>query len=204
MQLLTISQPEDQKRSGKMLRNNTLRLLVVTAMAALLAAGCAKKPAPTAVAPTPPTAVERPMEKPVVSEMPVQEVPGLQEQAVTDMPVAPELATVAGLQRIHFAYDQHTLSDQSREILAGNAAWMKANPGAKVVIEGHCDERGSDEYNLALGERRAQAAQSYLVSLGIDSGRLSTVSYGEERPLTPGQGEQAWVQNRRAEFKVVK
>jgi len=183
-----------------MLRNNTLRLLVMTAMAALLAAGCAKKPAPEAVAPAPPPAVERP----IVSEMPAQPEPGLQEQAVTDMPVAPELATVAGLQRIQFAYDQHTLSDQAREILSGNAAWMKANPGAKVVIEGHCDERGSDEYNLALGERRALAAQSYLVSLGIDAGRLSTISYGEERPLAPGQGEEAWVQNRRAEFKVVK
>ncbi|HEY7745352.1 MAG TPA: peptidoglycan-associated lipoprotein Pal, partial [Desulfuromonadales bacterium] len=169
-------------------------------MTALLAAGCAKKPAPEAVAPTPPPAVE----KPVVSEMPAQPVPGLQEQAVTEMPVAPELATVAGLQRIQFAYDQHTLSDQAREILAGNASWMQANPGAKVVIEGHCDERGSDEYNLALGERRAQAAQSYLVSLGIDSGRLSTISYGEERPLAPGQAEEAWAQNRRAEFKVVK
>jgi peptidoglycan-associated lipoprotein len=119
------------------------------------------------------------------------------------MPVAPELASVAGLQRIQFAFDQHTLSDQARETLAGNAAWLKANPGARVVIEGHCDERGSDEYNLALGERRALAAQNYLVSLGIAASRLSTISYGEERPLTPGQSEEAWEQNRRAEFKVV-
>jgi peptidoglycan-associated lipoprotein len=185
-----------------MLRNSTLRMLVIVAMAALLAAGCAKKPAPEAIAPTPtpPPAVEKPM----VSEMPSQQVPSLQEQAVSEMPVAPELATVAGLQRIQFAFDQHTLSAQAKDVLVGNAAWLKANSGAKVVIEGHCDERGSDEYNLALGERRAQAAQSYLVSLGIDSGRLSTISYGEERPLAPGQGEEAWAQNRRAEFKVVK
>jgi peptidoglycan-associated lipoprotein len=177
--------------------NNVLRLLVMAAMTALLAAGCAKKPAPEAAAPSPV------MERPVVSEIPAQPVPGFQDQAVTDMPLAPELASVAGLQRIHFAFDQHTLSDQARETLAGNAAWLKANPGARVVIEGHCDERGSDEYNLALGERRALAAQSYLISLGISANRLSTISYGEERPLAPGRGEEAWAQNRRAEFKVV-
>jgi peptidoglycan-associated lipoprotein len=180
-----------------MKKNNVLRLLVMAAITALLAAGCAKKPAPEAAAPS--TAMERPM----VSEMPTQPVPGFQDQAVTDMPVAPELASVAGLQRIQFAFDQHTLSDQARETLAGNAAWLKANPGARVVIEGHCDERGSDEYNLALGERRALAAQSYLISLGIAANRLSTISYGEERPLAPGRDEAAWAQNRRAEFKVV-
>jgi peptidoglycan-associated lipoprotein len=166
-------------------------------MTALLAAGCAKKPAPEAAAPATAT------ETPVVSQIPAQPV-GVQEQAVSDTPVAPELAAVAGLQRIYFAYDQHTLSDEARQVLAGNAAWLNANPGAKVVIEGHCDERGSDEYNLALGERRALAAQSYLVSLGVDAGRLSTISYGEERPLVAGQGEESWAQNRRAEFKVAK
>lgn len=181
-----------------MKKSHVLQLMLMLAMMALLAAGCAKKPAPEPVAPTPPPAAE----KPVVSEMPARPVPGLQEQAVTELPVAPETVAIAGLQRIHFAFDQYILSDQAREVLAGNAAWMKANPGARVVIEGHCDERGSDEYNLALGERRALAAQSYLVSLGIDSGRLSTISYGEERPLAPGRGEEAWAQNRRAEFKV--
>lgn len=181
-----------------MKKNAILRLLVMTAMAALLAAGCAKKPAPEAAAPAAPVT-----EAPVVSAMPAQPT-GVQEQAVSDIPAAPELATVAGLQRIYFAFDQHTLSDQARTTLAGNAAWLKANPGQKVVIEGHCDERGSDEYNLALGERRALAAQSYLVSLGVDAGRLSTISYGEERPLVAGKGEEAWSQNRRAEFKVVK
>lgn len=183
-----------------MKKNNILRLLVMTAVAALLAAGCAKKPAPEVAAPAPPPAVERP----VVSEMPVQPVPGVEEQAVAEMPVAPEMVAVAGLQRIQFAFDQYTLSDQAREVLAGNAAWMQANTGARVIIEGHCDERGSDEYNLALGERRALAAQNYLVSLGVDPRRLSTISYGEERPLAPGNGEAAWAQNRRAEFKVVK
>lgn len=180
-----------------MMKHAILRLLVMTAVTALLAAGCAKKPAPETTAPT------AAMEKPVVSEMPAQPA-GVQEQAVSDLPAAPELAAVAGLQRIYFAFDQHTLSDQARDTLAGNAAWLKANPGEKVVIEGHCDERGSDEYNLALGERRALAAQSYLMSLGIDAGRLTTISYGEERPLAPGQSEDAWAQNRRAEFKVVK
>jgi peptidoglycan-associated lipoprotein len=183
-----------------MKKNTVLRLLVMAAMTALLAAGCAKKPTPEAAAPAPPPAVERPL----VAETPAQPASGMREQAVTDMPVAPELASVAGLQRIHFAFDQHTLSEQARETLAGNAAWLKANPGARVVIEGYSDERGADEYNLALGERRALAAQSYLQSLGIAADRLSTISYGEERPLAPGRDEEAWAQNRRAEFKVVK
>ncbi len=177
-----------------MKKMSVLKLMTMIAMAALLAVGCAKKPAPEAAAPA------APMEQPVVTEMPAQP---MQEQAVTEMPVAPEMAAVPGLQRVLFAFDQYTLSDQARETLAGNAAWMKANPGAKVVIEGHCDERGSDEYNLALGERRALAAQAYLVSLGIDSTRLSTISYGEERPLAAGHDEEAWAQNRRDEFKVV-
>jgi len=178
--------------------NNILRLLMLMTLTALLAVGCAKKPAPEA------TTAPPPMEKPVETTMPSQPMGGMQEQAVSETPVAPEMAEVAGLQRIHFDFDQYTLSDQARQTLADNAAWMKANAGVKVVVEGHCDERGSDEYNLALGERRAQAAQSYLVSLGVAADSLSTISYGEERPLVAGQGEAAWSQNRRAEFKVVK
>ncbi len=92
---------------------------------------------------------------------------------------------------------------EARNILANNAKYLKANSGTNVVIEGHCDDRGSDEYNLALGESRALAAKNYLVSLGINGKRLSVISYGEEKPLVQGEGESVWAQNRRAEFKAV-
>lgn len=111
---------------------------------------------------------------------------------------------IAGLERIHFDFDQFTLSAEARGILANNAKYLSANSGVKAVIEGHCDERGSDEYNLALGESRALAAKNYLVSLGISANRLSVISYGEEKPLQMGSNEDAWAQNRRAEFKAQK
>ena len=88
--------------------------------------------------------------------------------------------------------------------LEQNAVYLRSNPALKVVIEGHCDDRGSDEYNLALGERRAVAAKNYLVSLGIAAERLSVISYGEEQPLVTAANEEGWAKNRRAEFKAVR
>jgi peptidoglycan-associated lipoprotein len=106
-------------------------------------------------------------------------------------------------QNVHFAFDSATLSDTARNILERKAAWLRANPRVKVMIEGHCDERGTTAYNLALGARRANAVKRYLVALGIDSRRLATISYGEERPLDPRHNEAAWAQNRRAHFEIV-
>jgi peptidoglycan-associated lipoprotein len=106
------------------------------------------------------------------------------------------------LEDIQFAYDQSDLTDQARATLERNAQWMRAHPAAKVRVEGHCDERGTVEYNLALGERRAQATRDYLVSLGVEAGRLSTVSYGKERPLDPSSTDAAFAKNRRAHFAV--
>lgn len=108
------------------------------------------------------------------------------------------------LQDIHFDFDKSDIRPEAREILKGNADWMKANAGAKVQIEGHCDERGTEEYNLALGERRANAVKNYIVSLGVEADRLYTISYGKEMPLDPGHGEAAWAKNRRAHFLVTK
>ena len=172
-------------------------LLAVT----LLFAGCAGKSATeqelpprvdTAAPPTTTTDVSR------------QPAPlGVGSQGVESGPVA-DMQAVAGLSRIHFAYNQFTLDDEARQILEKNAAYLKAKSGEKVMIEGHCDERGSDEYNLALGERRAMAAKSYLLSLGIPAARLSTISYGEEQPLVTASTEEGWAQNRRAEFKVAR
>lgn len=108
------------------------------------------------------------------------------------------------LMPIYFDFDRFTIREDARPILERNASWLKKNLAIKVQVQGHADERGSDEYNLALGERRAQSARGYLVNLGIDPSRLSTISYGEERPADPLHNEEAWAKNRRAEFVIVK
>lgn len=106
----------------------------------------------------------------------------------------------AGLQKVYFDFDRSDIKSEYTDELQGNAAWMKANSKSKVVIEGHCDERGSYEYNIALGNRRAMSAKSYLTNLGVNAASLSTVSYGEERPAATCHDESCWWQNRRAEF----
>ena len=108
------------------------------------------------------------------------------------------LAAVAGQDTIHFELDKFNIDPTSAGILQAQAQWLSRYPGKHATIEGHCDERGTRDYNLALGERRANAAKNYLVSLGIDASRLSTISYGKERPVAMGSNEEAWAKNRRA------
>ncbi|OGP91821.1 MAG: peptidoglycan-associated lipoprotein [Deltaproteobacteria bacterium RBG_16_47_11] len=102
------------------------------------------------------------------------------------------------LKDIHFNFDKYDIRPEDAAILKENAALLKKFPNVKIQIEGHCDERGTLEYNLALGERRANRAKDYLVSLGISTARISTISYGKEKPLDPGHNEEAWAKNRRA------
>ena len=104
---------------------------------------------------------------------------------------------------IYYEFDSIRLSPDAQEILTKKAKWLRANPEATVTIEGHCDNRGTNEYNLALGEGRAQSAKAFLVDLGIKSTRLNTISYGEERPIDRAQTEDAWARNRRAHFVIV-
>ncbi|MGQ9646168.1 MAG: peptidoglycan-associated lipoprotein Pal [Thermodesulfobacteriota bacterium] len=104
---------------------------------------------------------------------------------------------------IHFDFDKYDIRPGDAEILKENAALLMKYPKVKIQIEGHCDERGTNEYNMALGERRANAAKRYLISLGISSDRISTISYGEERPLDPGHNEEAWAKNRRGHFVIL-
>lgn len=108
------------------------------------------------------------------------------------------------LQKIYFDFDSATLSDSARSTITANAAVITRNPGVKIRVDGHCDERGSDEYNLAIGERRAKAAAQYLKSLGVGADRITTLSYGKEKPADPGHDEAAWAKNRRDEFTVVR
>jgi peptidoglycan-associated lipoprotein len=103
---------------------------------------------------------------------------------------------------VFFGYDQATLSDEARATLEKHALWLQNHRDVRVRVEGHCDERGTVEYNLALGDQRAQAARDYLLSLGVSPDRLSSVSFGKERPLDPAHDEAAWAKNRRAHFAV--
>ena len=106
--------------------------------------------------------------------------------------------------RVFFGYDSFELNSDAKELLQDQVAWLKQYSNVSVIIEGHCDERGTREYNLALGEKRAQAVKNYLLNLGISSDRLSTISYGKERPAVVGSNDGAWSQNRRSETKVIK
>jgi len=114
-----------------------------------------------------------------------------------------ETKAVPQLGDIHFDFDKSDIRADSREILQKNADWLQNNPDIKIQIEGHCDERGTAEYNLALGERRAMSTKKYLISLGISADRIYTISYGEELPIDPNHSEDAWSKNRRAHFLVI-
>jgi peptidoglycan-associated lipoprotein len=107
------------------------------------------------------------------------------------------------LNDVYFSFDRYDLEVDARATLKANADWLKRNPAARVEIEGHTDERGTNEYNLALGAKRAQAAKDYLVTLGISTERLSTISYGEEIPVCKESSESCWRQNRRARFVII-
>jgi len=152
-------------------------------------------PAPVVVpappAPAPPQVVERPT--------PAPETPPPTQVA----PSTPPQSEVSPLHDVFFDYDRDRLRPDQEKALHADVAWLKAHPQAQIVIEGHCDERGTPEYNLALGNRRAQAVRHYLIRAGIPSVKMAAVSYGKERPFAPGHDEQAWKQNRRAHLVVL-
>jgi peptidoglycan-associated lipoprotein len=134
-----------------------------------------------------------------------------EEKPLTDMASKEQAASGAALEAaekektladINFDFDNYSLKPGAREILKGHAAWLAKNKDSKLVIEGHCDERGTTEYNLALGERRAAEAKKYLTELGVDAKIMKTISYGKEMPLDPGHTEEAWAKNRRDHFVV--
>jgi len=127
----------------------------------------------------------------------------LQEDRLRAEATAREAAGTAFVnENIHFAFDSSVLSDQTQQILKGKADYLRTNSGVTVTVEGHCDERGTDAYNITLGERRAESVKNFLVDLGISANRLNTVSYGEERPIVMGQKEASWAKNRRAQFVI--
>jgi peptidoglycan-associated lipoprotein len=139
------------------------------------------------------------------SDQAVEAIPTVQSGDVDSTPMNFDAAgsdsgRIEGLSTVFYDYDKSSLSSQAKKTLQDNAAWMKKNSGVKLQIEGHCDARGSLEYNLALGERRANAAKNYLTSLGIPGSRLVVISFGKEKPLVNGDSEEAYSKNRRSNF----
>jgi len=130
----------------------------------------------------------------------------LQDQgaAIAESGMTPEEEAMARFvnEVIHFEYDSAALLPAAQDLLREKAGWMRANPGARVIVEGHTDSRGTGEYNLALGDRRAASVRNFLTGVGIDGSRITTISYGEERPADPMENESAWAKNRRAEFVI--
>jgi len=178
----------------------------VVLVALVLLAGCGGKKRPPAVL-TDPAHAHPPATATPEPEQPVTEGPdihplGSDNPTGEDFSVNDPSGENGPLEDVHFEYDKAELSDEGRAILERHAAWLKSHRQARVTIEGHTDERGSVDYNLALGDKRARAAREYLVSLGIAGDRLRTVSYGKEKPLDPAANEQAWSRNRRAHFVV--
>jgi len=181
--------------------------MAIVMLTTLTLAGCHKKPAPVA-RPMPPPPVNtggsptRPPEPPE----PVREPPIVPPEPVRDDAISSasldDLNKNSPLTPVFFELDSSDLSPAAQKALDADAALLKKYPTWAVTIEGHCDERGTAEYNLALGERRAIAARAYLVSLGIPADRLRTVSYGNEFPFEPGHDEGAWSKNRRAHFVI--
>jgi peptidoglycan-associated lipoprotein len=181
----------------------TVVFFVVAFCGAMLTGGCAKKEIVKSEEPV--TAVKPAEKAPAKAEMapqPVKEAPVVKEEPVKAMePAAAEMS----LDKIYFDFDSFILSPAARETLKKNASYLlKENKAVKVRIEGNCDERGSDEYNLALGEKRAKVALDYLTTLGVPADRLSFISYGKEKPANPGHDETAWAKNRRDEFIIMK
>jgi peptidoglycan-associated lipoprotein len=143
----------------------------------------------------------------VITEKPVTETPAVTEKvAKKEEPelllTPPTVTEKIEFPDVHFDFDKYDIRDDAKPVLEKLAQWLKNNPKARVLIEGHCDERGTNQYNLALGERRASATKNYLMALGISSSRIDTVTYGEERPLCREQTEECWQLNRRAHFVI--
>lgn len=185
-------------------------ITVIVIIGVMLATGCAKKvvtseieegvkaqPVEKQTSPEPEAQQAKPIEKGTVKS----EEAAIQATAQKE---AAPVAEVKGIADIFFDFDRFSIREDARPTLEDNAKYMKGNNNLKIVIEGHCDERGTPEYNIALGERRAQAAKKYLIDLGIDSSRISVISYGEEKPFCTDHTEECWQENRRARFVEAK
>lgn len=175
--------------------------LLILAAALTAAVACSPKPKPT---PAPqPTPAPEPTPAPIVIKAEPTPTPQREPEDTTLSADLEAMNRAGYLKDAFFDFDKYDVREDQRPMLTANAEWLRRYPSVKVRVEGHCDERGTAQYNLALGEKRAAAAKDYLVSLGIDSSRIETLSYGKERPFDPGHDEAAWAKNRRAHFVIV-
>ena len=173
--------------------------LILVLSLILFISGCAKKGVEQVEEITPP-------ETEATTEAPGMDIqmPGTEEGvSAAAGPMIEEEIAAFEKSDIYFDLDKFNLIPEARKALAEKASFLNAHPEINIKIEGHCDERGTREYNLALGERRAKSAQDYLIFLGINPTRISSISYGEEKPLDPGHNEEAWAKNRRAHFSIL-
>jgi peptidoglycan-associated lipoprotein len=190
------------------MRRLLLSLLTVALAASLTA--CSKKPPASAGPAPPPPAFPGAVTTPPRDNVPPPPVPPIPNigagtditSGTADNRSVEEINKNSPLKPAFFGYDSDTLDDAARKVLSDNAQILTSNSRWVITIEGHCDERGTAEYNLALGDRRALAAKNYLLSLGVTADRLKTVSYGKEFPFDPGHDEDSWIQNRRAHFTL--
>ena len=181
--------------------------VIITVVLAVSVGACAKKKPPVArpIPPPPPPASETAPPRPPAPPEPVRETPIPPEPVTSDPLTATDIDQInknSPFQPIFYGFDSAEIDPEAQKVLNANAEILRKYPSWVITIEGHSDERGTAEYNLALGERRAAAARTYLVSLGIPGDRLKTVSYGKEFPFDPGHDEAAWAKNRRAHFVV--
>ena len=177
---------------------------------AILFSSCAKKHAVVQPEPQPqqevqaePTPGVEVVEPISPQEVEVAGIPREQIDVATQIPVVEKEDIKKDFEDIHFDFDKYDIKKADEATLARLGNWMINTPGTRLTVEGHCDERGTDEYNLALGERRARSAKNYLSATGVDKNRIATVTYGEERPVNPEHNEEAWAQNRRDHFVVI-
>jgi peptidoglycan-associated lipoprotein len=180
-------------------------LALLSVLFIMFAAGCARKYTKPAPAPAKPEEqVKEEVLTPEKTSQPEEEISYAKEEEISESRLSPEERAKAVLQDVLFDYDKYDIKPDARPILDSVASLLNEEPRLNVVIEGHCDERGTNEYNLALGERRARSVKNYLVSLGVSPSRLITITYGEEKPLCTEKSESCWKKNRRAHFVVVK
>ena len=180
-----------------------MRAILQSAAAVSLLIGvsaCASRPEPVEE-----VATEAPAEVTVAAPVVTAEVPKVEEMPEVTGPAAGSLADfqVNVGERVYFDLDQYRLDTDDQSVLQRQAAWLQTYPDVKIMVAGNCDERGTREYNLALGERRASIVKDYLVGLGVDSARVETVSYGKERPLAGDSNDAAWAQNRNGFTQII-
>lgn len=187
-----------------------LFLLVLIVLSISLAFGCRTRAKKAEVFPEPvPPVVEPEPTRPAVEVEPPTDFVKEPEVAAEDLSGSTEELTDRALRLgwvrdVFFEFDSFTLSADAQDALAVTASWLKTHPELTLLVEGHCDERGTQQYNLALGDRRANVAKDYIATLGVPSNRVRTISYGEERPFAQGSDESAWGQNRRAHMTLVR